>query len=64
MSINLRLSVEQLADAVIQLSPMEVEELERLIDQKTSNEILTRSKEVHKGKYIPLKEAKAFKDID
>ncbi len=64
MSVTLKINVEQLADAFMQLSPTEAEKLEQLIDQKATSEILKRSKEAHRGKYITVEEAAAFKNID
>ncbi len=64
MSVKLKVNVEQLADALVQLTPTEVDKLEQLVDQRTSGEILKRSKQALRGKYISVKKTKSFKNID
>ncbi len=57
--ISMNITLEQLIEALKQLTPEELEEIEMSV---TKDELLKRSKDVKKGKYLKLEEMESFKN--
>ncbi len=60
MSVTVHLTLEQLAEAIAQLAPEQLETLEILLDPELTQEMLRRSNEYeelkHKGQLLTLAE--------
>jgi hypothetical protein len=59
-SVNVTITLEQLAEGLRQLNPEELEELEFLL---LRDELEKRSREVRKGKSLVLEQLKSLKDV-
>lgn len=58
MPATIQLTLEQIAKALQRLTPDEFESLEFLLDSKLTAELLKRSREMHNGKTVTLKNSK------
>lgn len=58
--ISMNITFEQLVEALKQLTPEELEELEMSVAKE---ELLKRSKDVKDGKYLKLEEMESFKNV-
>jgi len=63
MGAQIDLTLEQIAQAILHLTPDELESLELMLEPKLVDEILKRSDEAKRGATIKLKDAPCFKGI-
>ena len=63
MGVKVALTIEQVAETLTNMNRDELENLELLLDKKTTSRILKRRKEARAGKTISIHDMKSLKNL-